>query len=36
LSDRAEIFIEDSSLIFLQFGWCYCLLDVCRIVRNFV
>jgi len=36
LSDRAAIFIEDFSLIFLQFGQCDCLLEVCKSVRNFV
>ena len=36
MSDGAAIFIEDSSLIFLQFGRCDCLLEVCRSVRNFV
>ena len=36
LSDWASIFIEDSSLIVLQFGrWDY-LLEVCRSVWNFV
>ena len=36
LFDRATTFIEDFSLIFLQFGRCDCLLEVCRSVRNFV
>jgi len=34
--DRVAIFIEDSSLIFLQFRSCDCLLEVCRSVKNFV
>jgi len=36
LSDQVTIFIEDSSLIFLQFERCDCLLEVCRSVKNFV
>jgi len=36
LFDRATIFIEDSPLIFLQFGRWDCLLQLGRSVRNFV
>jgi len=36
LSNRAVIFIEDSSLIFLQSGPWDCLLEVYKSIKNFV